>query len=251
MRRNNTLFTLGSVSAIPLVAGAFLAFIAFIGAYTIPLITTEKTDFYMAPKAGVHPIGETFVVALKVKSSVPVNVFSGEISFDNEVISVESIDYNTSIANLWAERPWYSNGDGTLNFIGGTTARGGFTGDDTIVLVTFMTIAEGEAKIEISEVRILAHDGLGTEVTLNTPIDAIFTVDDTVLDSSTVVKKNNIDSSFTVVSELPNPDLNGDGRVNFKDVSIFMLNMLGNDPKYDLNGDGAVNSDDLSILLQS
>ena len=54
-----------------------------------------------------------------------------------------------------------------------------------------------------------------------------------------------------IVKERPSTDLNGDGRQSISDISIFMINMAGDDPRYDFNLDGAVNTKDLSILLNA
>ncbi len=45
------------------------------------------------------------------------------------------------------------------------------------------------------------------------------------------------------------PDLNGDGKVNLVDFSIFLLKWQSDDIQSDFNGDGAVNLGDFSIML--
>ena len=95
-------------------------------------------------------IGEMFQVKLVVESSVPVNAFSGDLSFNTEILTVERIDYNTSIADLWVKEPWYSNGGGIITFAGGTTKQGGFTGTDTLLTITFTTHKEGQGFIGIN-----------------------------------------------------------------------------------------------------
>ena len=47
----------------------------------------------------------------------------------------------------------------------------------------------------------------------------------------------------------PSPDMNGDGKVNLIDFSIFLLSWGTNDPRADFNQDGIVNLADLSIML--
>lgn len=46
------------------------------------------------------------------------------------------------------------------------------------------------------------------------------------------------------------PDLNNDGRVNFRDLEIIAAVFFGTDPDADLNGDGIVNFGDLDIVRQ-
>jgi cysteine-rich repeat protein len=45
------------------------------------------------------------------------------------------------------------------------------------------------------------------------------------------------------------PDINGDGRVNLTDFSIFLLSWNTDDARSDFNGDGTVNLADFSIML--
>jgi len=46
-----------------------------------------------------------------------------------------------------------------------------------------------------------------------------------------------------------NPDLDNDGKVTLKDVSIFMSNWHSKAVIYDFNGDGRMNFIDFSIIL--
>jgi hypothetical protein len=183
-----------------------------------------------------------------------VNVFAGELLFDTNTLEVVSIDYNISIADLWAEEPWYSNGDGTLTFIGGTTRSGGFLGTDTLITITFKAKEEGGGSLLISDATILQHDGLGSEAVLAEPIDALFTVTEQSTTSTTTTDANLIQavrmgSTYNVVQSLPSTDLNGDGRQTIADTSTLLLHLGSSDMRYDLNGDGAVNFTDFNIIL--
>ena len=82
-------------------AGIFLASLA-----------GNPTAMFLSPEAGIIETGKEIVVSVHVTSKTPVNVFKGIVRFSPEHLVIEKIDYNTSIANLWAEEPWYSNGDG-------------------------------------------------------------------------------------------------------------------------------------------
>ena len=124
----------GSMVPVSLLASAFVGFVAVMGFLVLPLTQDHVAQMRIEPIRKTLTTGETFTVEVIVESFTPVNVFAGELSFDTNTLQVESINYNTSIADLWAEEPWYSNGEGTLNFIGGTTQSGGFTGE-AILLV--------------------------------------------------------------------------------------------------------------------
>lgn len=239
----------GMIPQSMLIASAVVAFLSVIGFLIVPLSTTPLADMHIEPLEGVVRVGETFTVDVMVNASTPVNVFKGEIQFDHEKLSVDSIDYNTSIADLWAERPWYENGEGTLNFIGGTTQKGGFLGKGSLIKISFRSLSPGEALIHVTDARILEHNGLGTDVTVKEPIDTIFNVTPSSIDAETIARPEPESAAIDVIPESPSTDLNGDGKQTIADVSIFMLGMFGDDPKFDFNQDGEVDTKDLSILM--
>lgn len=231
-----------------LIASVIATILGYSSISMLPALVTPVTDMRLEPLTGTTEVGETFTVHVVVTSAIPVNVFKGSIIFDPNVLYIETIDYNTSIADLWAELPWYSNGDGTMNFIGGTTKQDGFTGEGTLVSIRFRAKSVGEAQVSMSEVRILKHDGLGSEAAIKESIDAIFAVEDEALRDETIVQKTAVGPTLTVLPHAPSTDLNGDGKKTILDVSIFMSDMATGNMKSDFNLDGKVNLTDLSIL---
>lgn len=233
-----------------LMASIIAGILGVSGFLMTPLIIEKAISVRIEPEQGTVLAGETFTIKIVVDTSTPVNVFKGLLRFDDEKLEVESIDYNTSIADLWAEEPWYSNGAGTVNFTGGTTKSGGFTGTGSIVTVTFSTIATGEASIYIEEIQILAHDGLGTSVPVTVPIDAIFAISKEQLESETRLETGIPGPTLTVIPAPPQTDLNNDGKQSLADTSIFMTDLLKQNLRSDFNQDGVVNLKDLSIFTQ-
>jgi hypothetical protein len=195
-------------------------------------------------------VGEIFTIEVIIDTHSAVNVFKGLVRFDSERLEVRSINYNTSIADLWAQEPWYSNGDGTISFIGGTTKIGGFNGKGTLVTVTFVTRAIGEAAINIEDMQILAHDGLGTTLPVSVPIDAVFAISTKQLESEMKLSTDVSGPTVTVVAAPPDTDLNDDGNQTIADTSIFMTDIVTQNLRSDFNQDGAVTLKDLSILTQ-
>ncbi len=240
----------GSVAAPALVASVVIAVLSLLGFLVVPLTPERPADLYLEPATGRAVVGETFTLQVFARSLKPVNVFAGELIFDPEHIVVDAIDYNISIADLWAEKPWYENGAGTINFVGGTTRSGGFVGDETLITITFRTVATGDARITIRNSRILAHDGLGTEVPLAYPLDALFGVLPEVPESQTTLAVEQV-TKIIILNERARTDLNGDGKQSLADVSIFMQGLFSNDLRFDFNNDGKVNTKDLSILMSA
>lgn len=244
-------FERGSVLPAALVATAFVGALVIFSHFLFPTGTKPVADMRIEPQHGVVTKDGMFTVEIVVESKEPVNVFNGELRFDNEILEVESIDYNTSIADLWAEKPWFENGEGTLNFTGGSTDEGGFLGTGPLITVHFKALGEGDGTLVIYDAHILKHDGLGSFAKLEEPIDALFDVESDAREKSIMPKTRSAESTYKVVAELPSTDLNGDGRQSITDVSIFMLNLAGSDPRYDFNLDGKVNAQDLSILMDA
>jgi len=218
------------------------------GSYMVgPALLSPLTDIRLEPANGTVIAGSTFPITIVVSSQEPVNVFQGELVYDPAIIEIISIDYNTSIANLWAERPWYENGAGTLNFIGGTTVEGGFIGSGTLITVTFRSLAPGTAAIGMREARILKHDGLGTEAALGMPIDALFAIEAMAQDDI-VIEKSALGPIVTILEKAPSTDLNGDGAQTIIDLSLFMSDLATQNSRSDFNLDGGVDLRDMSIL---
>ncbi len=227
---------------------------ALAGALSASILVANQdgipTKISLTPSAGTVPVDTSLMVHVRVSSEIPVNVFQGLIVFDSTRLQVAQIDYNTSIANLWAEEPWYENGDGTISFIGGTTVAGGFVGDGDLITITFKSMRPGAATVALRETRVLEHDGLGTDATIATPIDALFTVTPEELARDTVT--HSYDEEGPIIDILPSgrsTDLNGDGLHTIADISIFMRHLTSQNVRSDFNGDGLVSTKDLSIIL--
>lgn len=248
MTHSNRFLRRGSTVPLMLTASAFVGLVAVASLFGTNVPMAEMS---IEPKEQLIATNDTFVIKVFVESVTPVNVFAGVVNFSHDVLAIESIDYNTSIANLWAETPWYSNGEGTLNFGGGTTKEGGFEGRGALIAITFKTLDEGEGVISLNDARILLHDGLGTYVTLNKPIDSIVTVENHETKNSSLVVPSDIVTTYKVVDELPSTDLNGDGKQSIADISIFMLHITSDDSRFDFNLDGEINIKDLNIILSS
>lgn len=251
MKKLAFILTKGAFAGGSLTALAIFGLLAILGLNQLPSLSEVETNMFLTPEKKIARVGEFIIVNVIVESKVPVNVFAGELHFDTSVLTIQAIDYNTSIADLWVELPWYNNGAGTLTFGGGTTRPGGFTGTDTLITVTFKTKTVGEGLISIHQPRILLHDGLGTDSNINTTIDTIINVSNTTQYTEMILNPLDTSARYTILTKAPSIDLNGDGKQGIADISIFMLNIAGSDPRYDFNLDGKVDIKDLNILLSS
>jgi hypothetical protein len=250
MRHLRDFFRQGIIASPALAAAAIFGFLAVIGFLVAPTILSPVAEMRIEPLNGVVMKDNTFTIEIVVKSSLPVNVFAGELTYDPEILEVDSIDYNTSIADLWAERPWYDNGEGTLNFGGGTTRPGGFIGTGSLITVTFKSLFAGDGILALRDPIILQHDGLGTEAEVEVPIDALFTIESEAT-SNNVIASDIAPATYRVLDGPPSKDLNGDGKQSLADLSIFTLHMTSGNLRSDFNVDGKVDTKDLSIILNA
>jgi len=238
------LFTKGNIALIIslLAAGAGL-----VAALVVALQGGHQASMTLSPSFGEVAIGETISISVNVAADLPVNAFTGDVVFDSAVFRVQKIDYNTSIANLWVTEPWYNKSDNTVYFAGGTTERSGFLGEGTLLTIELVAERAGFVKIGLENIRILQHDGFGTDAVVADAIDSKFTSEVLITQKSLTLRTPQ-DTWVAVANEAPSTDLNGDGKQNFADLSIFLLHLGGSNPRYDFNQDGKVNLGDLSIL---
>jgi hypothetical protein len=226
-----------------------IGLLALTGTFFATVVLNDETPAVMrlSPTQAVVEVGDTTTVAVFVRSLTPVNAFTGEIVFDNIQFTVVSIDYNTSIANLWVEEPWYNRANNSIYFAGGTTQPGGFNGAGELLEVTLRANQPGDTTLSIRNPRIMAHDGLGSDVALAQPLDALFRVDTT---SFAVPLPERSDKFVTVVPLLPPLDVNQDGTLGFQDISVLLINVGSSNPAYDFTGDGVVSWADIRTWQQ-
>jgi hypothetical protein len=239
--KNSSILNRGTIAVITLTASAILAAFAIFSIYLSP----APYALSIHSKNTTIQLGEPVIITVEAQAASPVNVFSGIIRFDPQFFRVEEISYNTSVANLWTEEPWYNYGDGTVSFAGGTTHNSGFSGKGTLLTITFIPRTIGTQTISIDDARILLHDGLGSDALVDTP-DTIFTIIRTT--------DPLIPSPPTTIAIIPSQatlDLTGDGRITITDLSAFFTLYYRNDLRGDFNGDGIVTITDASILMSA
>lgn len=144
---------------------SLIVFLLFFLFSTKSVFAQKSASLFLSPASGSFQVGESFSVTLAVKSEEqPTNAAEAILRFDSNFIRVKSISKTNSIFTLWPVEPTFSNTAGTINFVGGSpTAYKGSMG--RIITITFEVLKEGTASINISQGRVLAADGLGTDIT--------------------------------------------------------------------------------------
>ena len=219
------------------------------GTLTASIALTDKPSaaIYAVPNTTFVEVGDTVVFGVMVKSNVPVNAFASELIFDTIRFDVTGINYNTSIANLWVEEPWYNRANNSVYFAGGTTQTDGFIGTDELMRVTLRAKAAGETVLTLRNTRVLAHDGLGKDVPLTKPLDTLFTIDTTPF--ATPLKEVETEP-IAIIHDVPTLDVNNDGILSFKDVGVLLTALGSDNANFDFNGDGTVSWGDIRTWQQ-
>jgi hypothetical protein len=137
-----------------------------IGIFLIALFfshTAFAASLSVTPNTGVYSSNSTFTARIAINTNnASINAAEGTLSFNPSELSVVSVNRSGSIFSLWVAEPTFSNSNGTISFSGGVPS--GYTGNGTIMNVTFKAKGSGAAKIQFSSGSVLANDGKGTDV---------------------------------------------------------------------------------------
>lgn len=218
-------------------------------ASTISSFASATTTVYFMPYSDENLVtGDTVSIDVNINTRVPIDAFGATIGFPKDTIEIVSISKEKSFFDLWTEDTTIAEDTGEIRFSGGTTKRGGIMGTGTVLTLTIKAKNPGTAELLFKNVQVYPYSVSGKP--LETEMRPLTY-------SITKAKKQPAlsggspgENAVTTGSVPPNPDLNGDGRINLIDLSILTFKMLSTyDPRYDLNINGSVGLDDLSILL--
>ena len=83
----------------------------------------QAADFNIAPTTGNLGLRQEFSVNIKINTGDDsINAAQAKIKFNPDILEVEGISKDGSTFNFWLQEPKFSNTDGTIEFIGGTTS---------------------------------------------------------------------------------------------------------------------------------
>ncbi len=111
-----------------------------------PSFVDGSSSYSLSPSSGSHNVGSNFSVDVILRGSG--DTVEGRLSFDKDIIEVQSISENRSDVAMWAPggRPQYSNAQGTISFSGGIP--GGVQGSQANILtINFRGKREGTAQV--------------------------------------------------------------------------------------------------------
>lgn len=142
--------------------------------YTLAAITlfllasppAEAAKLFVSPAERELGVGQTFEATVRINTEGnSFNAAQAVVRFPKDLLEIVAIDYSpkATIFNFWLEEPKFSNSDGAVSFIGGTT--NGVYGDSVPILtITFRSKGSGVGDIVAGDAAITAADGDGTNI---------------------------------------------------------------------------------------
>ena len=215
-------------------------------ASAISSLNASTTTVFFVPYGDETMLpGGTTSIDININTKIPINALGATISYPKDTLDIIGISKEKSFFDLWTEDTTIAESSGEIRFSGGTTALGGKIGTGTLLTLMVRAKNAGQAELSFKNIEVYPSNDTGREVDTQTR-NITFTVQG-VRVKTTV---GGTGASGSVAAITPNPDLNGDGKINLIDLSILTFKILsGYNPRYDLNTNGSVGLDDLSILL--
>lgn len=202
------------------------------------VVSTEASYVRLESNVQMVEAGEQFRVLVYAYAHTAVNAVDIALQFSPEYVEVIGVDRGESVITLWTEDPRIE--DDRIVLSGGTYQRG-FLGEHLIATVRLRAKAAGRTEFLAQDVRFLAGDGRGTQVST---IEGAGTVSTIIYDENTDPETIAGGADFVIVT-----DLDGDGQVTLRDISVFMSAWAGDGQKFDFNNDNRMTFRDFSIIL--
>jgi hypothetical protein len=224
------------------------SFVFVIAALLGTASVVSKNGSYVSLVVDSPIVAQDDVISIDVRvfAHTPINAVDIALRFPPEQVSVIEIDKGQSVLTLWTEEPAYKDGVVTLR---GGTYKKGFIGEHSIATIQVKSKIAGEIEFLADSTRLLAGDGKGTEISSGKTPSVVVQV----TDADTIATKNDPESSEKTLEAkafvLVATDLDGDGDVSYKDVTMFMKHWVATDTVLDFNSDGKMSIHDFSILL--
>jgi hypothetical protein len=205
------------------------------------VISTESESYVrLVPSETMVKSGDRFTIKIYANAHVPVNAINLSIKYSSDLVEINAVDKAQSVLTIWTKEPAIST---NLIALAGGTFRRGFVGEHIVATIKATAKFTGSTELAVSAVEMFAGDGLGTPVKTSTNRISG--------KAGFIIYDQNTDPA-ELASLLPSTmlvDVNGDGVVNLRDISVFMAAWNDKTTQYDFNDDGRMNFIDFSIIL--
>lgn len=216
---------------------AIISFAAILSAAVV--MSSDSSYIRLVASDTAVEAGKSFRVDVYANAHVPVNAVDITLQFDPAVVDVDGVDKGQSVLTLWTEEPTVKDGKVTLR---GGTYRRGFVGEHKVASINLKAKVTGQSNFSATDVVLLAGDGKGSPVSVGQTKDSNVSL--YIYDENTSLDSIGVSVIVSVVT-----DIDGNGSVNLKDISSFMVAWSERKSLYDFNGDGKMTFRDFSIIL--
>ncbi len=134
-------------------------------------VKASAVNISITPATASVAVGQNITISVDVSSEAQsINVVSGKLSYDKNLLKIKSISKSESIIKFWVQEPvaTVTGNTGSIVFEG-LIMNPGFKGKKgRVVTLSFEAIKEGVANLGVSNQNILANDGVGTSLPVAT-----------------------------------------------------------------------------------
>ena len=145
-----------------------LSFIAIAAVFLVFVLSVKETaaadaNYFFQSTSDEYEVGDQISIDMFVNSAdQAINAAEAEVKYSNDKLGFLSVTNSLSIFSIWPKKPFLDNG--LIKFSGGLKNPGYFGSSGFVVRVLFDAIGAGVGFIEVDSGRILANDGIGTNV---------------------------------------------------------------------------------------
>lgn len=126
--------------------------------------TVSAATFVASPTSGSYTVGQSLTVTVKLNSAgQAINAGEATVTWTPATLQFVSVSSSGSIFKYWPIDP-VVRGTSTVIFSGGLPSPGFNGSAGTVVRLSFRAKTAGQATVNFSGARILANDGLGTDL---------------------------------------------------------------------------------------
>lgn len=225
---------------LPTVKYMFPLVLGFVAVLSASVINSQSSYIRLNPSQTVVMKGERFSIDIYASAQVPVNALDVTIDFSSDKVQVISVDKAQSVLTIWTQEPVITE---DKIYFGGGTFKKGFIGEHLIATIKVQAKFSGTTEFMVSNAQLLAGDGKGTPVAvtgIGTGSATSFYIYDQSEDPTKISAKLGVSIQA---------DIDNDGKVTLKDISMFMTAWHSQNTSYDFNNDGRMNFIDFSIIL--
>lgn len=143
----------------------FLTILIILGAGLLTTSFASAATLSLSPASTTVQVGQTVVTTVRVNAAgTAINAAEATVSFPSDLLKLVSVSKSSTIFKFWTVEPSGSNSSARVIFSGGLPSPGYSGSAGTIVKVTWQALAVGTANISVTGGKVLANDGLGTNV---------------------------------------------------------------------------------------